>query len=660
MNRSTFVIFLLTGFNAFAQPLASSQSEKSHSHQRNAISGEGSIENLAPAYAVKLVPFNSSRMDFSPFPYKNGIVFLSSRPQKESGHDSQEGFLNLFYTEEAEDGTFSTPELLNKDHNTPYHLGPTVFFDHDNKKIVTRNSFYKNSKMKDGSAITLELAQSVLNASGKWSELITIPLGSSEYSVGHPAISSDGSTLYFSSNMPGTLGGSDLFVSQFQNGLWSTPKNLGPKINTAGQELFPYLHNDSILFFSSTAHNSLGGLDIFSCNLKSTNLIVMQMDAPVNSLQDDFGIFLDPRGISGFISSNRLSEGSDDIYYFEEIQQFVKFQLYDSVTGDYIRTAKLNLSSGERILSQAESDLMGSLEFRLSPFRDYQVSISHPDYKSSAIELKTFEWTATQQPQIKVYLSPVQQSMANKKLSVALQTKGQKALTNTISFSSAPLDVDFASEATPLPTDSTGISVDSDALPLVRVIVVENVNGLPSLMVIRNDSIYDFSVTSNNTLGNSNLNFQINIPQGAKRNDFEQIISNELSGYGYAVGKFLLIRSFYFDSEKTLIRNDAMAQLDKIIEVMVTYPQIDVQLIFHSDSRGTNKFNLELSRHRSDEVTGYLTSAGIKKEQILSRFVGEGQLLNDCGDLSDCGELMHQMNRTIEFNLILRKKTSSK
>jgi outer membrane protein OmpA-like peptidoglycan-associated protein len=92
---------------------------------------------------------------------------------------------------------------------------------------------------------------------------------------------------------------------------------------------------------------------------------------------------------------------------------------------------------------------------------------------------------------------------------------------------------------------------------------------------------------------------------------------------------------------------------------MTSYPVIDVQLTFHADSRGTSAFNLELSKRRSNEVVNYLARAGINKERILSNFVGESQLLNDCGDLSDCDDLQHEMNRTAEFNLIVRKRISN-
>jgi outer membrane protein OmpA-like peptidoglycan-associated protein len=116
----------------------------------------------------------------------------------------------------------------------------------------------------------------------------------------------------------------------------------------------------------------------------------------------------------------------------------------------------------------------------------------------------------------------------------------------------------------------------------------------------------------------------------------------------------LLIRRFFFDSGKTWVRNDASAQLDKIIEIMHAYPQFKLEMTFHADSRGTDDFNLDLSKARAVEVTAYLTQSGIIKDRIHSSFVGESRLLMDCGDLSDCDELLHQINRTVEFKFITR------
>jgi outer membrane protein OmpA-like peptidoglycan-associated protein len=616
------------------------------------------IEDENHEYTVTSASFNSPGMDFSPFPYKNGIVFVSSGHSTHSTHSEAGHFLDLYFTEEAADGTFSTPRLLDKGNVTPYHLGPTVFFANDKQKIVTRNAFFKGGKVKDGSAITLELAYAAILPSGKWSELVPIQFRSTEYSVGHPAVSSDGRTLYFSSNMPGSKGGSDIFVSHFEDGVWSSPKNLGAKINTTGQELFPYLYNDTTLYFSSNGHPGFGGLDIFYLNLKDlkdVNQTIVHLKKPVNSAADDFGICLDAKGNSGFFSSNRSGEGNDDIFYFEEITRFVEVHLYDSITQAYVSDARVEIATDQRNTTTANTDLMGRTDFRLRLSKSYALTASHPDYKSFRIQLIPSEWPFNQQATLRLLLAPKKQLPSITSRQSSLQISDRGTVTNTITFTSGPADVDLVSDAV-LPDSTTSIEKDSIMLPLLRVMAVENANSLPSLIIAKDGRVYEFDMANERQLENRMLRLNIDIPHGAKRYDYEKIIVDQITGHGYQT-RFVLIRSFHFDSEKTLIRNDASAQLDKIIEIMMLYPQVDVQLTFHADSRGTEQFNLDLSRRRSEEVVKYLTRTGINKDRIQSTFVGESQLLNDCGDLADCDELQHQLNRTTEFKFIVRNQT---
>ncbi|MEX1240271.1 MAG: OmpA family protein, partial [Cyclobacteriaceae bacterium] len=583
------------------------------------------------------------------------IVFVSSRPKKSNANAEAEDFLGLFYTEESEDGRFSAPEALDAGSVSTYHEGPVVFFENGNRKILSRNAFVKKSRIADGSVNTLSLAQSERMASGKWTDPVNLSFASPEYSVAHPALSADGKALYFSSNMPGTHGESDLFMSTYENGSWSAPRNLGVNINTPGQELFPSLYNDSILFFASNGHSGLGGLDLFACNLSSAELTVVNLGAPINSRNDDFGIFMEPGGSSGFFSSNRAGgAGADDIYYFEEIQPYAEIQLYDSLTRKYVRDAKLTLYTSGIIVGQTQTDLIGEAEFRLRPSQEYLLSISAPGYSPTQIKLTPALWPLNQQAEIKVYLRPLR-SQAEMRASVGIHRRERSSVTNVISFTSSPLDVDLVADASSHAValiDS--VFVDSVSAPYLKVFAVEVVNNLPAIMLVKNDTIHELKGLSGSVMENPDLNVKIDIPRGAKRNDYEGIIREQITSQGYAISRFLLIRSFFFDSGKAWVRNDACAQLDKIIEVMLAYKEIDLEMIFHSDSRGTEAFNLDLSKARAEEVKMYLTQAGVKPERIITRFVGEGQLLNDCGDLADCDEMLHQINRTAEFKFLVR------
>lgn len=159
---------------------------------------------------------------------------------------------------------------------------------------------------------------------GKWSKGVEIGLTGVGQSAAHPSISVDGNTLYFSSNMPGGFGGNDLYKVERTNsaGEWSKPVNLGPKINTEGNELFPFIHENGNLYFASDGHLGLGGLDVFTVRLNSPTTSVVNLGYGVNSNQDDFGFFLKEDKRSGFFSSNRdRGKGADDIYQFEIIPE---------------------------------------------------------------------------------------------------------------------------------------------------------------------------------------------------------------------------------------------------------------------------------------------------------------------------------------------------
>lgn len=610
------------------------------------------VSREQPRYAIKPVDFNSAGTDFSPYEFDNGIVFVSSRSKKGNVQAGENSFLNLFHTTEMTDGSFTEPKALNESNISAYHEGPVAFYQKGSKMIFTRNAFVKKSRLRDGSVTPLELAQSQMTVDRKWSEPVPLVFASPEYSVAHPTINEAGTTLYFSSNMPGTIGESDLFVAHFRNGAWTKPENLGAAVNTVGQELFPFLYKDSLLFFASNGHRGEGGLDIFYFGLKDPVRTIHRMEAPINSAADDFGIFVGAGGNSGFFSSNRSGgPGEDDIYYFEEIQPFAHIQVFDSLSRSFVSAAALTLHDGSGASRRVICDLAGKAAFRLSAVRSYDVSIDAPGYQSKEIRMTPGMWKSDQKAPLRIYVQPVQ-SDARRTVSSGLQTHDRTALTNVISFTSGPLDVDVSESVGVAPDDGPAEALDSASL--LKVIVVEIINDLPAILIVKNDSIYVLKNASEGLLQSSELNLRVEIPQGAKRHVYEEIIRKQISAQGYDIRRFLLIRSFFFDSGKTWVRNDACAQLDKIIEVMSIHRHISLQMIFHSDSRGTEKFNLDLSKARADEVSAYLEKGGIKKDRIITKFVGEGQLLNDCGDLADCDELLHQINRTAEFKFIFK------
>ncbi|MES2826863.1 MAG: OmpA family protein [Bacteroidota bacterium] len=200
--------------------------------------------------------------------------------------------------------------------NSKYHDASASIFP-DGSIIFTRNNYYKGTTKTSKDGVT---KLKMYTVSGRDLGKITeFPYNGDEFSTGHPALNKDGNILIFSSDRSGGYGGSDLYYCvRSGNGQWTRPVNMGKKINTEGNEMFPYLDKNDVLFFASTGHAGLGGLDIFEVQLNEMRPVVdvKNMGAPINSSKDDFGLIRDTEGKSGYFSSNR--RGNDDIYSFKK------------------------------------------------------------------------------------------------------------------------------------------------------------------------------------------------------------------------------------------------------------------------------------------------------------------------------------------------------
>jgi hypothetical protein len=282
-----------------------------------------SLKKMAPAYEIGGTSFNSKYPDFSPAYYGKGLVFVSGRSRAETkdGEDAVYALLDLYYSELLPDGKPSAVKKISDAINTDSNEGPCVFYGKDKHVIFTRNNLKGKRHGEDEDVVVqLQLFSSDMDTiTNTWKKPELLPINSDKYSIGHPAISSDGRHLYFSSNMPGGHGDTDLYVSDYINGAWSVPNNLGAVLNTEGSEMFPFLHADSVLYFASDGHGGFGGLDIYRYSLRRQKL--ENVGAPINSGYDDFGLILDALGEEGYFSSSRNQAGgdkNDDIFYVKK------------------------------------------------------------------------------------------------------------------------------------------------------------------------------------------------------------------------------------------------------------------------------------------------------------------------------------------------------
>ncbi|BAX82318.1 PKD domain-containing protein [Labilibaculum antarcticum] len=310
MNRF-FTVILLLLFNLVSPFFVSSQSAN---------------------YEVNLTAFCSAQDDeYSSAYYRDGIVFCSNRRTDLfvtfSTPDDKELF-NMFYVPTQGDSLGKTPVILSTQLMTNFNDGPACFGANDSMIIFSRNNEVSSKKRdtKDDNN-KLGLFTSYLNAN-IWSDPEPFAHNSFDHHITMPSLSEDGSKLFFVSDMSGGLGGLDIYMCEKINNIWSTPKNLGSKINTKKNESFPFISPSGELFFSSDGHNGLGGLDIFSSKMNHGEWEeVLHINSPINSESDDFGLITDLNFEKGYFSSNR--NGGDDIYDFKTL--FPQFTNCDTI-----------------------------------------------------------------------------------------------------------------------------------------------------------------------------------------------------------------------------------------------------------------------------------------------------------------------------------------
>jgi hypothetical protein len=278
-------------------------------------------------YIVKPVSF-SSRIDdeFSPVFYKDGIVFCSNLSDNSliSFNDEKSRLYKIFYVRKNGAAGWNNPKLLAKEITTEFNDGPVTFDDSMNIMFYSRNNSIRSS-MKNISDSSNKLGiYSAESLNGTWSDIKPFPWNNNLYSYGTPSLTSDGSRLFFSSDMPGGQGMMDLYYSDKVDGKWNKPVNLGPLINTSQNESFPYVSKFGRLYFASDGLKGLGGKDIFyTLEINGEWITPVHLDSAVNSPFDDFGIVTDSTSENGFFSSNRRK--TDDIFSFSISSPPVEF-----------------------------------------------------------------------------------------------------------------------------------------------------------------------------------------------------------------------------------------------------------------------------------------------------------------------------------------------
>ena len=317
------------------------------------------IFNTNEKNSIHKLGFNTKFNDFGAVALNDAIVFSSSRDEGVSvkrlyAWDGQP--LLDMYQVSGEDGSVESTTELEGDVNTIHHDGPATFNADGTKMYFSRNNYLDAKKIEDADGIMHIGIYSADLVEGKWTNVQATNLNNPNYIVYHPSLSEDGKSLYFASDMPGGVGGTDIYMSAVnEDGSLGAPTNMGPIVNTEGNESFPFIYEGETLYFSSDGHVGLGLMDVFAAVKDENDAIVnvINLGEPINSKKDDFAYYLIGDGFKGYLSSNRKGGvGGDDVYGFTRIPPLtLKGQIFDAVNGDPVADAKVVLAreNGEEI-----------------------------------------------------------------------------------------------------------------------------------------------------------------------------------------------------------------------------------------------------------------------------------------------------------------------
>lgn len=519
------------------------------------------IDMQSGRFEMEKASINSDYSEFSPSFFGKQLVFASNRPISSSVkriHEwNNQPYLNLYSLDLSDSLDIeSEPIVFSEELNSKFHESSAVFTKDGKTVYFTRNNFSGNKLNRGEDGVSyLKLFKSKLNQENTWTKPEELPFNSDNYSVAHPALSKDNKTLYFSSDMEGTIGMSDIFrVKLLEDDTYSSPENLGNLINTEGRENFPFVSDDGLLYFASDGHLGLGGLDVFVAVIKDKGELgeVFNLGRPINSNKDDFSFIINSKLRKGFFASNRgEGESSDNIYKINQLEklmtacsQLLNGNIFTTNGEDALSDAKVELfDENLKLLNSTTTDSEGFYQFEVECDTRYVVRVSKDGFG----------------------------------------TLEELVRTNS----------DFGTE-----------------------------NAL------------DFSVDKGDELG---------VTKADKGDDLSDLLQ---------------LDPIYFDIDKFQIRTDAEVELQKIIAVMKSYPEMRIDVRSHTDSRAGDSYNKILSDKRATATKDYIIEkSGISSERISGRGYGETQLVNSCSNGIDCSEAEHALNRRSEFIILNKNNT---
>jgi outer membrane protein OmpA-like peptidoglycan-associated protein len=615
-------------------------------------------------YNVDFVyPLNSKYSDFSPMFYENGLVFVSARNEgsgiKRVFIQNETPFLDLFLfsdtlslrketrksvemalaslgsseksikpnkiqaNENFDDMEEPEIEEFSKSINSKYHEGPVTFFKDYKKIVFTRNNYNKGRAKKSDKGVNMLKLFIASKKGNKWTDIKELPINSDQYSTGHPALSPDNRKMYFVSDMPGGFGGTDIYVVDYRDGSWGVPVNLGREINTEGNEMFPFVDEAGNFYFASDGHAGLGGLDMFYVEFRNGVPFggVENLGAPINSTKDDFGFITDAQRSHGYFSSNRRKGYSDDnIYAFTKGCNSLNLIVLNQETNEPLADTELRMVKNGVNKQRYITNSQGQTSLCLESGSDFEFKAFKEGYEVGTITYGTMSNSLAKKQQLKLYLEPSKRPLVRGRI---------------------------VSEVDQRPIAGATVTLENERDGSIETIIT-GVDGRYVFQPVR-DGKYSVTAVKDN--------YAINTESIGKIKNSKKNISVEQNFGMIGEGDIFRLDNIYYDLDKSEIRTDAKKELDnKVIPILKKYPDIQIELRSHTDSRASEEYNLRLSAERAKSVVDYLIKKGISSSRLTAQGYGETELVNECDDSVKCSEVEHQQNRRTEFKILAVKE----
>ncbi|WP_179019303.1 OmpA family protein [Winogradskyella forsetii] len=366
------------------------------------------LADITKTFTVENIAINDEgQSDFGAVLSNDNILYFVST-RKTSGKEdawTNQPYLDIYRSIRNDEGALSEPEGV-EELNTIYHDGP-ITISADGKTMYFSRDGHSDGTFKKIKNNRVKLAQQGIYKAtmveGKWGNIEALPINSKDYTVSHPSLSSDGKTLYFASNMPGGLGGTDIWKVSVGGNTYGEPENLGPKVNTSGKEGFPYISEDNILYFASSGRQGFGGLDIFKYDM-NTDESAENLGNVINTKRDDFAFSVNNTLKVGYFSSNR--SGADNIYMAIPICQFETIAIVkDKDTNSVLPGASVTIldAQNNEIAAQA-TDMKGKTEFNVGCDNNYVLNVSMEGYETTSVPVGESDGEAVE---VAIELKPI-------------------------------------------------------------------------------------------------------------------------------------------------------------------------------------------------------------------------------------------------------------